>query len=146
MACAAQIFHAACRRRAHDMLDILWVPLAVGTAATNFGVCSDVRGWIDARSVIGKLFSMLSNVFPFRAPSLRFQPLVGLRPESRESSEAGEFGMRTKGWTGHAAALPTVVGSSRRCMTIRGDLFARSRADGRFIGAPDGAARPVSGS
>src|SRR6476646_7365185 len=60
------------------MLGAFSVLLAVATAATHFGVSSD-----SACSVIGKFFSLLSNVFPFRAASLGLQATFGLGPKNR---------------------------------------------------------------
>ena len=59
------------------MLGAFWVLLAV---ATHSGVSSDAGGSISARSVIGKLFRLLSNVFPFHA-GLGLQATFGLGPK-----------------------------------------------------------------
>jgi hypothetical protein len=107
------------------MLGAFWVLLAVATAATHFGVSSDAGGRISARSVIAKFFSLLSNVFPFRAASLGLQATFGLGPKIVGVIGGWRIRHFRKRWTGHAIAPPTVLGLSMRCMVIRGNLFSQ---------------------
>src|SRR5438046_2547539 len=132
--CICQVFQAVCRRLAHDVLCAFWVLLAVAAAATYFAVSSDASGRISARSVIGKLFSLLSNVFPFHPPSLGLQATLASDQKSLVSSEDGGFGIRAGGGRGMQSPRRLFFGlSSVRCMDIRGNLFARWRPGGRFF-------------